>query len=210
MDINDIYQNEHIKNITNILTNIGERIEGNLLCNNTPENWDRDPRCLAKVTNLQTMCKEKTKIIEIGVNACHSLMVMLLENPTAEYLLFDLNNHNYTEPVLNYVKESFPNTKINIIFGDSVETMTQYVFDHPEEIGTYDLCHLDGGHIESVFSVDYENTKKLLNKDGYVIFDDYDQPEIHHFINRKVQNNEIKEVTENLLKTDRHFIYQYV
>jgi predicted O-methyltransferase YrrM len=100
---------------------------------------------------------------------------MLLENPTAEYLLFDLKNHRYTEPVINYVKESFPNTKINIIFGDSVETMTQYVLDNPEEMGTYDLCHLDGGHIERVFSVDYENTKKLLNKDGYVVFDDYDQ-----------------------------------
>jgi hypothetical protein len=62
MDITDIYKNEHIQNITNILINIGEGIEGNLLCDKTPENWDRDPRCLAKVKNLQTMCKDKKKL----------------------------------------------------------------------------------------------------------------------------------------------------
>jgi transcriptional regulator of acetoin/glycerol metabolism len=81
MDVEDIIKNEHIKNITNILTNIGECIEGNLLCDKTPENWVHlEPQCLAKIKNLQIMCKDKQKIIEIGVNACHSLMIMLLEN----------------------------------------------------------------------------------------------------------------------------------
>jgi hypothetical protein len=38
MELEYIIKNEHIKNITNILTNIGEGIEGNLLCDKTPEN----------------------------------------------------------------------------------------------------------------------------------------------------------------------------
>jgi predicted O-methyltransferase YrrM len=211
MEITDIIKNEHMKNITNILTKIGECIEGNLLCDKTPENWTHnEPKCLAKIKNLQTICKDKEKIIEIGVNACHSLMIMLLENPSAEYLLFDLNNHTYTIPVIEYVKKSFPNTKINIFFGNSVQTITKYIEEHSEEVGTYDLCHVDGGHSENVFSVDYENMKKLIKKDGCVVFDDYDYHEIHNFIDRMVGHNEIKQVTENLLQTDRHFIYQYV
>jgi hypothetical protein len=211
MELEDIIKNEHIQNITNILRNIGEGIECNLLCDKTPENWTHnDPKSLSKIKNLQTMCKDKQKIIEIGVNACHSLMIMLLENPTAEYLLFDLNNHAYTVPTIKYVKESFPNTKINIIFGNSVQTITQYIEEHADEMGTYDLCHLDGGNSEDVFSFDYENMKKLIKKNACVVFDDYNYYEIHYFIDRKVGLNEIKQVTDNLIPTDRHFIYQYV
>jgi hypothetical protein len=49
------------------------------------------------------------------VNGCHSLLIMLLENPNADYLLFDLNYHKYTEPSINYIKESFLETKINTV-----------------------------------------------------------------------------------------------
>ena len=35
----DLIENIHIKNITEILRNIGERVEGNLLCDIYPDNW---------------------------------------------------------------------------------------------------------------------------------------------------------------------------
>ena len=61
------------------------------------------------------------------MNGCHSLLLMLLINPTAEYLLFDLGNHKYTLPALNYIKKQFVDTKINIILGNSVETISEYI-----------------------------------------------------------------------------------
>jgi predicted O-methyltransferase YrrM len=149
------------------------------------------------------MCKDKKKIIEIGVNACHSLLIMLLENPTAEYVLFDLNIHPYTVPTLEYLKNSFPTTKISAFFGNSVQTVTQYITDDVKH--TFDLCHLDGGHRRDVFSVDYENMKQLMVKDGVVIFDDYDYPEIFAFLQEKLY--EITEVDS--IQTPLHFIYRY-
>jgi predicted O-methyltransferase YrrM len=202
----ELTENVHIKNITTILKQFPNyHIEGNLLCDKTPDNWDYE-RNNDKIRNLQIMSKNKKKIIEIGVNACHSLLIMLLENPTAEYLLFDLNVHPYTEPTLRYVKEKFPTTKITVVFGDSTKTITQYIADNPMEWNTYDLCHLDGGHTRDIFSVDYENMKHFMTKKGIVIFDDYDYPEIHSFIQEKMY--EIKEV--NSIKTPLHFIYTYV
>jgi len=200
--------NEHIINLTKILKTVGERVEGNLICDISPDNWTYMQN-MDKIKNLQNLCKGKKKIVEIGVNACHSLILMLLENPEAEYLLFDLNFHRYTEPALDYVKRAFPNTVIKIVYGNSVETITQYINDNPEELHTYDMCHLDGGHTEDIFSVDYENMKQFNKKNSCVIFDDYDLPQIRNFIHKKIENGEIKELCNNVIKTNRHFIYEY-
>jgi hypothetical protein len=136
---------------------------------------------------------------------------MLLINPTAEYLLFDLNNHKYTLPTFNYIKEQFPTTKINIIFGNSIETINKYIIDNPNDTKSYDLIHLDGGHTEDIFSHDYMNSKKLINEKGIIIFDDYNYNNIKEFIDRKINENEIVEFNDkNIIKNNLHFIYSYL
>jgi predicted O-methyltransferase YrrM len=199
--------NTHIQNIEKILKGVGERVEGNLICDIDPWNYTIE-RNLAKIRNLQTLCKGK-KICEIGVNAAHSLLLMLLVNPAAEYTLFDLGNHRYTRPCLEYIRTQFPQTKITIIYGNSVETIARYIEENPAQLSSYDLCHLDGGHTHDIFSHDYANVKKLVKSDGVVIFDDYNYPEIHSFINKKLAAKEITEIKDGLVKTGLHFIYRY-
>ena len=58
----EIIENNHIKNITNILLEIGERVEGNLICDITPNNWVYE-KYILKIRNLQYLCKDKKKII---------------------------------------------------------------------------------------------------------------------------------------------------
>jgi len=206
----DFESNKYIQGIAKILDDIGEKVEGNFICDMTSGNYSY-PRNLTKILNLQYLCKNKKKIIEIGVNACHSLVLMLIINPDAEYLLFDLNNHKYTEHTINYVKKSFPNTKINIINGNSIKTLKKFILDNPKETKSYDLIHLDGGHERHVYSQDYANSKKLLIDNGIVVFDDYDMPYIRSFINEKCKRNEIIEYNDiNIKRTNRHFIYKYL
>ena len=210
MDINSILNNIHIKNITKILKNVGERVEGNLICDIRPDNYVISGN-ESKIKNLQYLCKNKKKIIEIGVNGCHSLLLMLLINPNAEYLLFDLGNHKYTIPTLNYIKTQFPDTKINMIFGNSIETIPEYIRDNQNNINSFDLIHLDGGHTEDIFSQDYINSKKLIVNKGIIIFDDYNMHRIKDFINRKIKDNEIIELNDkNIIKNNKHFIYSYL
>jgi predicted O-methyltransferase YrrM len=197
----DFRQNPHIQAIGNILKSCGEFVEGNLICDIYPENYVID-RNLAKIQNLQTLASEKKHICEIGVNAGHSLLLMLLVNPTAKYTLFDLGNHGYTRPCVEYIKEQFPEAKIDIHYGSSVDTLPRY------EGAPFDLCHLDGGHTEDVFSHDYANVSKLIEKNGTIIFDDYDLPAIRAFVDSKVSEGEIIEINDSrLIKTDLHFIY---
>ena len=145
------------------------------------------------------------------MNGCHSLLIMLLINPTAEYLLFDLGNHKYTLPAFNYIKEQFPNTKINIIFGNSIETVPDYIRVNSDNLNSFDLIHIDGGHTKDIFSQDYMNSKKLIINKGIIIFDDYNINDIKNFINEKIKNNEIIELKdENIIKNNWHFIYSYL
>lgn len=206
----DLIKNKYIQGITQILEFVGERVEGNLICDIKPRQWTIEQN-KQKINNLQYLCKNKNKIIEIGVNACHSLLLMLLINPDAEYLLFDLNNHKYTEKTIEYIKKEFPNTKINIIYGNSIETINRYILDNPDQLNSYDLIHLDGGHTEDIFSEDYNNSKKLIIDNGVIIFDDYNMNDIKDFIHKKINQKEIVEYTDNnIIKNNLHFIYKYL
>jgi len=207
-----LIENVHVQNISDIIDESHEQVEGNLICDKRARNWNVK-RTGNKIKNLQYLCKNKKKIVEIGVNGCHSLLLMLLVNPDAEYLLFDLNCHQYTVPTINYIKSAFPNAKINVIFGNSVETIKNYIVENQNELNSYDLFHLDGGHTEDIFSHDYHHSKLLLNKEnGIVIFDDYQIPAINSFIHKKISENEIIEyMDDNIIKDEPylHFIYKY-
>jgi len=204
----ELLHNQHVEALTKIIEEVGERVEGNLICDIHARNWTVFDN-LAKIRNLQRLCKDKKKIVEIGVNACHSLLIMLLENPNADYLLFDLNNHKYTEPALDYIKRTFASTKITVVFGDSVGTVAAYIETDPN-LRSYDFVHLDGGHTEDVFGHDYEHCKRLLAPSGIVVFDDYNMADIRRFLQQKVLVGEIVEYLDHrLIPTDLHFVYQY-
>ena len=98
-----------------------------------------------------------------------------------------------------------------MILGNSTETISDYIQDNPNNINSFDLIHIDGGHTEDIFSQDYINSKKLIINNGIIIFDDYNLREIKNFINRKIKDNEIKELKDkNIIKNNRHFIYSYL
>jgi hypothetical protein len=193
----DLRNNLHVQNIAKILHNIGERVEGNMICDIKPDNYVID-RNIAKIRNIQKLAAGKAKICEIDVNAGHSLLLMLMVNPTAAYTLFDLGYHKYTAPCIEYLQKAFPSATIQITYGNSVETVALHE-------GSYDLVHIDGGHEPEIFEQDYNNVKRLAK--GLVIFDDFDYPTIRSFLDYKIGAGEIEPVEES--PTDQHLIYRY-
>lgn len=194
----------HIANIADILDRVGERVEGNLICDITSDNFT-DAANESKIYNLLKLSENKSKICEIGVNAGHSLLLMVSANPEAEYLIFDLNGHAYTKPCVDYIKNAYPSTKITEVYGDSNVTLKQYI--ESNELHTFDLIHIDGGHETQTVENDFTHTQKLLTKDGIVIFDDYNFGNIKTVIDNYVDKGVISEYTEGVIKTNLHFIY---
>ena len=195
--------------ISDILREVGERVEGNLVCDVSPDNIIID-RSKEKITNLQYLVKGKQRVCEIGVNAGHSLLIMLEQNPTAEYILFDLGSHGYTRLCVEYIKQQYPKTRINVIYGDSKETIPNFILSNEYLQESFDLVHIDGGHGFLEFCADFYNCRYLVSNDGLTIFDDYDYPDIKRFIDNRVNANSIKRYQNaNLKNTDKHFIYTY-
>ena len=196
---------KHFDNIKNILESIGERVEGNLICDVSPSNLVME-RNAHKIHNIQKLSIGKERICEIGFNAGHSLLLMIENNPTADYVIFDLCNHRYTIPCLTYIAEQYPNTKIGFIAGDSSISMPNYIKENPNL--KFDFIHIDGGHnLENVIN-DYNNSYSLIKEGGLTLFDDYDYQTIREFINTKLGKGEIKEYSNSeLIKTPLHIVY---
>lgn len=196
---------KHFENIKDILESIGERVEGNLICDVLPSNLVIE-RNADKIHNIQKLSIGKERICEIGFNAGHSLLLMLDNNPTAEYVVFDLCNHTYTIPCLEYIAKQYPKTKIEFIVGDSTVSMPNYIKQNPNY--KFDFIHVDGGHdLENVIN-DYNNSYLLIKEGGLILFDDYDYQTINEFINTKLDKGEIKEYSDSeLIKTPLHIVY---
>jgi predicted O-methyltransferase YrrM len=196
---------DHISNIANILDSVGERVEGNLICDITSDNLVAD-RNEAKIHNLLKLAEGKSKICEIGVNAGHSLLLMVSVNPTAEYLLFDLGGHGYTRPCVEYIKNAYPSAKITEIYGDSNLTLVDYV--KTNKLHTFDLIHIDGGHETHTVMSDFIYTQFMLKQGGIVVFDDYNFGNIKEVVDYYVERQTITRYDHELVDTNLHYVYK--
>ena len=199
---------EHIINITEIVNGFGGGIEGNLICDVTANNYV-DEQNRAKIENLITVAKGKQRICEIGVNAAHSLLLMVDSNPNAQYLVFDLGHHEYTKPCVEYVKNAYPSTEIKAIYGDTNLTLHNYL-----QMSIYsqrfDMIHVDGGHELQTVVNDFIYSRLLLKQKGIVVFDDYNLHNIKVTLDYHIERNTIEKVdSPNLLDTNLHYIYRF-
>lgn len=191
----------HLTAIRNILLEIGEQVEGNLICDIHPDNLQTHTNH-AKIHNLQHVAKRKKRICEIGVNAGHSLLLMLEVNPDAEYVLFDIGTHTYTRPCVEYIQSQFPNTSIRILYGDSKQTL-------PKCKGEFDLIHVDGGHDMPEVTSDYKEAMRLISAECPIVFDDYSNyVHIQTFLDEKLHTGEIRPfVDTRLTPTNQHLVF---
>lgn len=204
--INDQLKN-HIFEIGKILDTLGERVEGNLICDITSENIIADVN-KGKISNLITLSKTSSKICEIGVNAGHSLLLMVSSNPSAEYLVFDLGAHSYTKPCVEYIKSQFPSTKITEVYGDTKITLRDSIL--PEFKKSTDLIHIDGGHDTHTVVNDFIYTQYFLKPEGIIVFDDYNYGNIKEVLDHYENQKVISPVHGNgLIDTNLHYIYRF-
>jgi predicted O-methyltransferase YrrM len=187
--------------IADILNNIGERVEGNLICDISSDNLIDDVN-KNKIYNLMKLAEGKSKICEIGVNAGHSLLLMVSVNPTAEYLIFDLGGHAYTRPCVDYIKRQYPSTKITEVYGDTKITLNEY-----KKTKSCDMIHIDGGHDTHTVVNDFIYTQQLLKKGGVVVFDDYNYHNIKEVVDYYRDREIISEYKTDVVETDLHYIY---
>jgi predicted O-methyltransferase YrrM len=177
---------EHLKNITLILEEVGERVEGNIYCDISATNLIS--AFTVKQSNLRELVKGQRKIVEIGFNAGHSALFMIDSNPDAEYLFFDLGFHRYTSKCFEYISKAFPGTKMSIVYGDSTVTVRQFIEANEGLKNTFDLIHIDGGHEKHVLDSDYNTSVDLVSADGAILVDDTEYSVVGNYVRELVSS----------------------
>lgn len=194
-DINTILNNLFI-----IIINSREQLEG--CCFYNHNTYKRNYALLPKQLNLFWCGKQaKTKICEIGFNAGHSAMLMLLgcKKIPIEFTIFDIGEHRYTQPCLNYITSQFTHVNFQYNKGDSTITIPKWVNNNSQHIGTYDVIHVDGGHSEYCISNDMLNANTLIKVGGIIIIDDTNNQTINKYVDLYLSSSKYIEI--HLIKT---------
>jgi hypothetical protein len=174
-----VYLND-LKNI--VLKSNAGYLEGNCFYYHTT--LIEFPELYTKQLNLFWCGKQAVNnICEIGFNAGHSAMLMLLgkDNKPLNFTIFDIGHHPYTRPSIEYMKSKFTHVDFEYIEGDSTVTMPQWI-NTTKSFNIYDVVHVDGGHSEHCISNDMKNADILVKKDGIVIVDDTNLPIINSYV----------------------------
>jgi len=190
----------YLNDLKNIVINSNSYLEGNCFYYHTTV--DEFPELYSKQLNLFWCGKQAVEnICEIGFNAGHSTMLMLLgrSNTPLNFTIFDIGQHAYTKPTYEYIKSKFTHVNFEYVEGDSTITMPEWINNHQELMYKYDVVHVDGGHGEHCISNDMKNTDLLVKKNGIVIIDDTDSETINKYVDLYISSGNYIEL--DLLKT---------
>jgi hypothetical protein len=197
-----------LDDIKNIVINSNKLLEGNAFYHHLTLDLFSD--LYTKQQNL-FWCGKKavTRICEIGFNAGHSVMLLLLgrDKTPLEFTIFDIGEHAYTKPCLEYIKSQFQHVNFEYIEGDSTSTMPKWIEENHQYLGVYDVVHVDGGHSEHCISNDMKNADLLVKNGGILIIDDTNVDHINKNVDLYLSNGKYREM--NVLKT-RGYVHRII
>ena len=193
-------KNMILSDIKQIVIDSKSSLEGNSFYVNASLNLY--PELYTKQLNLFWCGKQAlTKICEIGFNAGHSSMLMLLgrDKTPLDFTIFDIGHHAYTNPCLDYIKSKFQHINFEYIEGDSTLTMPTWIETNKTKVGLYDVVHVDGGHTKHCIFNDMKNADLLVKIGGIVIVDDTNMGHINELVNVYLSYGKYREM--NVIKT---------
>lgn len=169
----DSQRQKILTDLEGIVSGTGASLEGNSFYYHGTLNLY--PQLFTKQLNLYWCGKQAaTRLCEIGFNAGHSAMLLLLGRGDVplDFTIFDIGHHVYTRPTLQYIESQFPHVKMEYIEGNSITTMPHWISNNPSAVGTYDVVHVDGGHSDECIHNDMINADRLTRIGGIIIVDD--------------------------------------
>jgi hypothetical protein len=116
------------------------------------------------------------------------------------FTIFDIGNHYYTKPCLQYIKQQFSHVNFEYIEGDSIITIPEYIKNNSSCVGIYEVVHVDGGHSEDCISNDMKNADILVSLNGYIIIDDTNNEHINKYIDMYLSGGSY--IEEDIIETE--------
>ncbi len=160
----------HANTLTEIARLSGDNLEGNCFTNHATT--QRNEGLLSKRINLLEVAQHGKKILEVGFNAGHSALLLLLGcSPDAEITFLDIGGHPYVKPCFDYLKNISPTVKRDLIIGNTLYALPKMVLKEGQQ-NIYDIIHMDGGHARECVVNDLILLYMMVKPGGYLIVDD--------------------------------------
>lgn len=150
----------------------GAPLEGNLFYVRYQDGFaDQPPAAIfaAKRRRVVAACKGRERLLEIGVNGCHSAYLVLSTNPNLTYFGVDICDHPYVQPAAQWLQAEFPG-RVHFFPGDSQSVLRRLAASGY----TFDAFHIDGS--KRLYFRDITLCSTMVGSpDAVVIVDDSEQ-----------------------------------
>lgn len=174
VEMKELYKSKdiskYLEDIKSIIIESQEPLEGN--CFYYHHTLNKFDELFNKQVNLFWCGTQAKRVCEIGFNAGHSALLMLLGGKVEDFTIFDIGLHKYTKPALDYIISKFSHVNFEYIVGDSTVEMSLWIDRNKHLCEQYDVVHIDGGHSEYCITNDIANSIKLVKVGGILIIDD--------------------------------------
>ncbi len=188
----------------------GEAVEGNVCYwHETPGQAlvqhppTRDAAHVGKRINLAVLAGRHHSALEIGLNAGHSALLLLLGNPALHLFSVDLCMHAYTRVAAAHLKARF-GRRFHFLEDDSREVLPRMAVEHPRR--RFDLLHVDGGHGASLAYTDISNSLRMAAQGADLVFDDVNAPHLGEVVEAFIRHGWLLPLrdTRGLVETPLH------
>lgn len=120
---------------------------------------------LKKQEALFNVGQKASHLLEIGVYLGHSLLILLVSNPTLQITCID-NDERYSPKAVEYLNQHFGN-RVTFHLGDASEVLKTLPSDE------YDAIHIDADHKHEAVRSHFVHSLPLAKKNAFIVFDDY-------------------------------------
>jgi hypothetical protein len=152
---------KRLERINAIVERSDEPLEGNIFYTDQDKRFAERPPAqeLAPARrNVWRAARFKERMLEVGVNAGHSALLVLSSSPRLEYYGVDIMSHAYTIECVEFLKGEFPG-RVHLFPGDSREVLP-WLASRSGELD-FDILHVDGGHTSEVCLSDMSNCIRM-------------------------------------------------
>jgi predicted O-methyltransferase YrrM len=133
------------------------------ICNDWEGNISQSKYQVPFLIETIQMLRPNSRILQIGFNAGHSTVAMLMARNDVSVTTVELGK-SYTKICSDFIDSTFPG-RHKLIMGNSLDVV-------PTLTDNYDAFFIDGGHEYDVAKKDLENCYMLGPNDSIIIIDD--------------------------------------
>lgn len=130
------------------------------------QTYEYQTATLAKQEALFAAGQSATRVLEVGVYLGHSLLILLLANPTLRITCID-NDSSFSPAAVAYLNRHFGD-RITFHLGTAEAVLAR------ETLGTFDCVHIDADHTPDAVARQFSLTRPFADVGATYVFDDYE------------------------------------